>query len=46
MTRKVAESIPGAEFILMKEIGHFPMVENPERFRSYLWPVLERLAQR
>lgn len=45
MTRKVAESIPGAEFILMKEIGHFPMVENPERFRSYLLPVLERIAQ-
>ena len=46
MTRQVAESIPGAEFILMTEIGHFPMIENPERFRSYLLPVLDQLASR
>lgn len=46
MTRAVAEAIPGAEFVLMTEIGHFPMVENPERFRGYLMPVLERLAER
>jgi pimeloyl-ACP methyl ester carboxylesterase len=46
MTRQVAESIPGAEFILMTEIGHFPMIEHPERFRSYLLPVLEQLASR
>ena len=45
MTRQVAAAIPGAEFILMKDIGHFPMVENPERFRSYLLPVLERIAR-
>ncbi len=45
MTRQVAAAIPGAEFILMQEIGHFPMIENPERFRSYLLPVLERIAR-
>ena len=44
MTRQVAESIPGAEFILMTEIGHFPMIENPERFRGYLLPVLDKIA--
>jgi hypothetical protein len=27
----------------MKELGHFPMSENPERFRSYLLPVLEEI---
>jgi pimeloyl-ACP methyl ester carboxylesterase len=46
MTRAVAKAIPGAEFILMKEIGHFPMIENPDKFRTYLLPVLDRLASR
>ena len=46
MTREVAKSIPGAEFILMTEIGHFPMIENPEHFRTYLLPVLDKLAAR
>ena len=46
MSRAVADAIPGAEFILMKRMGHFPMIENPEAFRTYLLPVLERLAAR
>ncbi|HKI99277.1 MAG TPA: alpha/beta hydrolase [bacterium] len=46
MTRRVAEAIPGAEFVLMTEIGHFPMIENPERFRTYLLPVLDKIATR
>lgn len=40
-TRAVAEQIEGASFEVMEEMGHFPMVENPELFRSYLEPVLE-----
>jgi len=24
----------------MKEVGHFPMSENPEKFKQYLMPVL------
>ncbi len=46
MTRAVADAIPGAEFVLMKEMGHFPMIENPEKFRSYLLPILDRIAKR
>ena len=44
MTRAAAQAIPGAEFILMTEIGHFPMAENPERFKRYLMPILARFA--
>ena len=28
----------------MKELGHFPMSENPAKFREYILPVLERIA--
>jgi pimeloyl-ACP methyl ester carboxylesterase len=35
------EAIAGSTFTIMKEVGHFPMVENPERFLSYLRPILE-----
>jgi pimeloyl-ACP methyl ester carboxylesterase len=44
MSRAAASAIPGAEFILMKEMGHFPMIENPDKFRTYLMPLLDRLA--
>jgi hypothetical protein len=27
----------------MKELGHFPMSEHPERFRAYLLPVLDEI---
>ena len=43
-SRRTAERIPGAEAIVMEAMGHFPMSENPERFREYLLPVLDRLA--
>ncbi len=46
MTRAAANLIPGAEFVLMKEMGHFPMIENPEKFHSYLLPVLDKIARR
>ncbi len=42
-TKRTAEKIPGAHVTLMKEIGHFPMSENPGRFREYLMPVLEEI---
>jgi pimeloyl-ACP methyl ester carboxylesterase len=38
-----AESVPGAEVIVMKELGHFPMSENPQQFRTYILPVLDKL---
>ena len=42
-TLRTARAI-GVEAIIMTELGHFPMSENPERFRSYLLPVLEEIA--
>lgn len=42
-TRRTAAQIAGAEVVAMKELGHFPMSENPEQFRRYILPVLERI---
>ncbi len=43
MSRELVDQIPGAEFIEMKGMGHFPMCEDPERFRAILRPVLEKI---
>lgn len=40
-TLRTAKSIPGAKVTIMKELGHFPMSENPAQFRTYLLPVLK-----
>ena len=45
-TRRTAAGIPGAEVVEMKEVGHFPMSENPAQFRHYLLPVLDRIHAR
>jgi pimeloyl-ACP methyl ester carboxylesterase len=46
-TQRTAAEIAGAEVVVMKELGHFPMSENPKQFRRYILPVLERIrAQR
>jgi pimeloyl-ACP methyl ester carboxylesterase len=42
---RTAREIKGAELVIMKELGHFPMSENPALFRRYLLPVLERIRQ-
>ena len=36
----------GAEAIIMKGLGHFPMSEEPGRFIDYLLPVLEKIRSR
>ena len=43
MTRAVAEAIPGARFVEMPGIGHFPMIENYPLFRRFLLPELEAM---
>lgn len=40
-TQEVARLIGGVEVTTMRDMGHFPMSENPEKFRDYLMPVLE-----
>lgn len=42
-SRRVAARIPGARFTEMPELGHFPMVENPQRLMQYLKPELDHL---
>ena len=42
---RTAAQIPGAQVQIMKELGHFPMSENPEKFREYILPVLEKIAR-
>jgi pimeloyl-ACP methyl ester carboxylesterase len=42
-TLRTAEAIPGAQVTVMREVGHFPMSENPAKFREYLLPVLKQI---
>lgn len=42
-TQRTAASIPGAKVTVMRELGHFPMSENPAQFRRYLLPVLDEI---
>jgi pimeloyl-ACP methyl ester carboxylesterase len=44
MTSQTAQEVKGSECIIMDEIGHFPMCENPVTFKKYLMPVLEKIA--
>ncbi|OZI56630.1 alpha/beta fold hydrolase [Bordetella genomosp. 4] len=43
-TALLGKSIPGSKWQIMKGMGHFPMSEDPERFLSYLLPVLDEIA--
>ncbi|ANN77634.1 alpha/beta fold hydrolase [Bordetella flabilis] len=45
-TLRTARAIPGAQATIMREVGHFPMSENPAQFRRYLLPVLDEIAAR
>jgi pimeloyl-ACP methyl ester carboxylesterase len=42
-TERTARKIAGAEVTIMRELGHFPMSENPAQFRRYILPVLEKI---
>jgi pimeloyl-ACP methyl ester carboxylesterase len=42
-TARTARAIPGARITIMQGLGHFPMSEDPARFRRYLLPVLEEI---
>ncbi len=43
-TRELAERLgPSVSAQIMKDMGHFPMSENPARFLEYLRPVLESI---
>lgn len=42
---RLAAKIKGSKHIVMKNVGHFPMSENPEEFKKYLYPVLEEIKK-
>ena len=43
-SRETADRIDGADLTIMKRLGHFPMSEDPDTFKSFLFPVLDRVA--
>lgn len=45
-TARTADKIKGTRVTIMKEIGHFPMSENPAQFRRYILPVLDDIRAR
>ena len=45
-SRETAALIEGSELTIMEGLGHFPMSEDPSRFRGYLMPVLEKIRAR
>lgn len=44
-TLRTASTIPGVKVTIMKEVGHFPMSENPAQFRKYVIPILEEIRR-
>ena len=46
MGQALADAVPGATFRAMPGLGHFPMCEDPARFRQYLLPVLDEIRAR
>jgi pimeloyl-ACP methyl ester carboxylesterase len=42
---ELARRIEGARYRTMEKLGHFPMSEDPERFRGYIAPVLEEIRR-
>lgn len=43
MGKDLAEAVNATHFEVMKGLGHFPMSEDPEQFKSYLMPILEMI---
>jgi pimeloyl-ACP methyl ester carboxylesterase len=44
--RRTASQIKGAEFIEMKDIGHFPMSENPPMCNHFFAQALDIIEKR
>lgn len=42
--KAASDAIKGSTWTEMKGVGHFPMSENPQTFREYLLPILDRIA--
>ena len=44
-TEATAARIKGSQATVMEGIGHFPMSENPDLFRSFILPVLDKIRE-
>ena len=44
-TLATASRIKGAKAVIIPGIGHFPMSENPELFKSYIYPILDKILK-
>jgi pimeloyl-ACP methyl ester carboxylesterase len=44
ITQEILKANPEAKFQYMKDLGHFPMSENPKLFLEYLRPVLREIT--
>lgn len=43
---RIAEAVPSADFKVMPELGHFPMIENPGAFAPWLYEALAAIEER
>ena len=43
-SQQLADLIAGARLTIMRDMGHFPMSEDPEKFIGHLLPVLDEIA--
>ena len=44
-TLETAKRIKGSRATIIPEIGHFPMSENPELFKTYIYPILDEIIK-
>jgi pimeloyl-ACP methyl ester carboxylesterase len=44
-SQELARRIKGARYATMEKLGHFPMSEDPERFRACIAPVLDEIRR-
>ena len=44
MGEALGREVGAQHFEVMREMGHFPMSENPAKFLGYLRPVLEKIS--
>ena len=45
LCQELANKVPGASYTLMEGMGHFPMSEDPSKFKQYLMPILDDIEK-
>jgi pimeloyl-ACP methyl ester carboxylesterase len=43
LSEMLANDIKGSKFSILEGMGHFPMSEDPVRFKEYILPILEEI---